>query len=475
MRAGKCAVSTLPAVFLFFGHPAFFFPIMLKQLLLLTGGLTLALTTQAQWTTQTVPYAGQGLTTNYLDAVDAQVCWAAAVDQQLFTTQHQYARTTDGGTTWTVGDISGLGANEYVSAIAGLSATTAVVATRTDGVNGRLLRTTDGGATWTVCTTATQLNSSRSYPLYLHFFDAQNGLCIGDAITEGNTSTFELYRTTNAGLTWTRVPTANLPALLSSEELRGYPNSFGNSYWFITDKGRVFRSADAGLTWAVSTPNLGNFVQSVAFRDANNGVAVAVSTTSTNHRLVSSADGGATWLPVTYAGPLRGWSLEYVPGTTTLLAVGINRYGANGDQGSSISQNNGLTWQGLENTKEHIVLDAAAAGGVWTGAFNSDTGEGLGVYKLNPTVLSARASSALQSSLRVAPNPATGGRFRVYTGLATATPVQVQVSDALGRPVFTFAGTGTQLPVDLSGQAAGLYVVRLQTAEGSATQKLLVR
>jgi hypothetical protein len=93
------------------------------------------------------------------------------------------------------------------------------------------------------------------------------------------------------------------------------------------------------------------------------------------------------------------------------------------------------------------------------------------VYKLNATVL-ATQSATMASTSRVYPNPAQGGRFRVVLG--AAGPVQAEVVDVLGRPVYHFAGAGaTELPLDLSGQAAGIYLLRLQ-AGGSASQHKLV-
>jgi hypothetical protein len=438
---------------------------MSKRLLLATSLLLTGYAGHAQWATQTVPFQGQAVA-NFLDAVSPTVCWAAAADQVTYAPRHDFARTIDGGTIWTVGTIGPMTTNEEISALAAIDANTACIATHENGVGGRIFRTTNGGISWTAQTTVGQTD----YPLMLHFFTAQLGVCVGEPRT-GSTK-FELYRTADGGLTWTAVPAANMPNRLTDEGTSGYPFGQGTNFWFITDKGRVFRTTDQGLTWAVGDTGLNQFVQTVAFRDNLNGVAVAVKlTTAATHRMVKTSDGGATWQPMTYTGPLRGWQLAYVPGTASLLAVGLNRYGANQDYGSSLSSDNGQTWTALETTREHIRLDAAAPNAVWTGAYTSANGAGLGVYKLNATVL-ATQSATVASTSRVYPNPAQGGRFRVVLG--AAGPVQAEVVDALGRPVYRFVGAGaTELPLDLSGQAAGIYLLRLQ-AGGSASQHKLV-
>jgi photosystem II stability/assembly factor-like uncharacterized protein len=445
-----------------------FYPLhMTKHLFLATGLFLTGYTSHAQWTNQPIPFNGQAVA-NHLDAVSPTVCWVAAVDQITFVPNHDFARTLDGGTTWSIGSISQLNPEEEISALAAIDGTTAVVASHENGVGGRILRTTNGGTTWTVQTAAKQLD----YPLMLHFFTPLLGVCVGEART-GSTK-FEIYRTTDGGVTWAAVPDANLPNIVSGEGTTGYPFGQGTNFWFITDKGRVFRSADQGLTWSVSDTGLNRFVQTIAFRDNLNGVAVAVSTTSTAHRMAKTADGGATWQPMTYTGPLRGWQLAYVPGTANLLAVGLNRYGANSDYGSSVSRDNGQTWTALETTREHIRLDAFSANAVWTGAYTSVTGAGLGVYKLNANVLAARPDAA-PTALRAFPNPAPGGRFRVALGAASSAPVAAEVLDALGRSVYKFAGPGSsELVLDLRGQPAGIYLLRLQAGGTTSQQKLLI-
>lgn len=77
-----------------------------------------------------------------------------------------------------------------------------------------------------------------------------------------------------------------------------------------------------------------------------------------------------------------------------------------------------------------------------------------------------------------APNPARGAATLRFD-LAAAVDASVRVYDVRGRLVAApaarpFAAGRHEVPLDTSGLAAGIYVVRLRTATEAATQKLLV-
>ncbi|MBD2717068.1 T9SS type A sorting domain-containing protein [Microvirga sp. STR05] len=99
-----------------------------------------------------------------------------------------------------------------------------------------------------------------------------------------------------------------------------------------------------------------------------------------------------------------------------------------------------------------------------------------GYARLNGVLGTQKAQSGLPFD--VAPNPTTG-RTTLFVSLARAETVQVEVLDALGRRVLAHTspmlGSGAQqLPLNLTGQAPGLYTVRLTTTNGVRTQQLLV-
>jgi hypothetical protein len=213
----------------------------------------------------------------------------------------------------------------------------------------------------------------------------------------------------------------------------------------------------------------------LAFRDATNGLALFLAQTGRNHTLLRTADGGITWSPVTYTGPLHGFDLSRVPGNNNYISVGVNIGQAdgtnNGDAGSSFSRDNGQTWIPLENTLNHAVVDAVSPTVAWAGAF------GPGVYKLTSTVLSTRSDVAVQQGLTVYPNPSSDGQFVIQVG--TVRPgTQVRVLDALGRQVYQqpWQGTtATSFALNLGRVSAGMYTLELASEVGVARRKLVVR
>lgn len=251
----------------------------------------------------------------------------------------------------------------------------------------------------------------------------------------------------------------------------------GNTIWLATNEGRVYRSLDRGATWTVSATPTAPDPRGLAFRDAQNGLLAFPDGSGTNHLLYRTSDGGLSWTPLPYAGPLHGLSLSAVPGTSQYVSVGGNL--GNNDQGSSYTRDNGQTWVALENTLSHAPLEFLSATVGWSGGF-TPTAAGLrgnGVNKFTSQVLSTRpAEETLQADLVVAPNPTDDGYTTLRTTRAFSAPTQVRVLDLAGRLVAQHSWSGTApLALNLSTQRAGLYVVEVVGATGTARQKVQVR
>lgn len=436
-------------------------------------GLLLAVSSisaQAQWVNQPVTNASADHLNLVISAVDANVAWTTVADTEDFYTQ-LFSRTVNGGTTWTTAPIAGLTPNDLVTSIHARSATTAWVTVAADFTGpGRILRTTDGGATWVTQTTASQFAGSNSFPTVVRFFDALNGVAVGNP----NNGRFEIYTTSNAGETWTAIPAANAPQPQGLEDLvSGIPivAQAGNSIWVGTDEGRMLRSTDRGLTWAVEATGL-EYLGGVAFRDALNGLAM-----DEDGSYVRTTNGGATWARINPAGAVRVIGLDNVPGTRTYVSTGFGAYGP----GSSYSTDDGQTWVPIESTVNHALVDFVgpsvgwAAGVAIDGA--GDLNGGNGMNKYTGITLATNAALAARLGVTAFPNPAPDGRFLVRAGgLKGATPTRVL--DGLGRTVLAETWTSpalAPLALDLSEQPTGVYVLELTTPEGLVRQKLVVR
>ena len=88
----------------------------------------------------------------------------------------------------------------------------------------------------------------------------------------------------------------------------------------------------------------------------------------------------------------------------------------------------------------------------------------------------ATGPGTLAAGISLAPNPARGTATLTLPAGLLRQAVAVTLSNALGQVVRTYPPINTPVPaaLDLTGLAAGVYQVRLLTAEGAVSKRLLV-
>lgn len=316
----------------------------------------------AQWTAQPSGIS-PGLYVQFLDAVDTNVVWALAADPANQSTPVQeFTKTIDGGNLWIAGPINNA-VGLSPSGIFGLNADTAWVVLF-NGVSGggSILKTIDGGVNWTPQPTAA-FAPPAGFPNIVHFFDANNGVSMGDP----NGGYFEIYTTTDGGDNWVRTPQANIAAHLTGEfGITSVYTAHGDStLWFGTNFGRIYKTTDRGLNWTVATtPYAGSFIGDIAFKDADNGIATNGSPGIAVADAIGTNDGGATWtiLPGNTANILTK-QLSNVPGTDSTYFLSSPQVGG----GTAFTLNSGNSWI-LEDNLIHSDIDFVNATTGWTGS-----------------------------------------------------------------------------------------------------------
>jgi hypothetical protein len=243
-------------------------------------------------------------------AVDSNIVWANSgiYDQTKFA-----VHSTNRGATWMCDSIKTAPTLFCSSDICALDASRAwlLMHNHSSVAGGGVFRTTDGGVTWNQDTTA--FKTANGWADFIHFFDANNGVCVGDP-TNGY---FEIYTTSNAGASWSRVPQANIPAPLSGENaLMGEFAAAGNSLWFpsyTSGSSRIHRTTDKGATWSIVVyPRLGaNWWPTIEFQDENVGLG-----NGQLGEIMKTTDGGVTWTMVSTPSGLGIQHLAYVPHTS---------------------------------------------------------------------------------------------------------------------------------------------------------------
>ena len=459
---------------------------MKKRLLLSTFVLS-ALLANAQWTNQNVPLPYEG----YLDAVkmvDANIVWGTTISVTGGTAADtkDFVRTIDGGATWTHGTINATPAGMRTSNIFPIDDQTCYASLyNPTAAGGKIYKTTNGGTSWTQVGT-NMFTSATSFPDVVYFWDAQNGIAIGDPY--GSPLKYEIYLTTDSGATWTAVPAANLPTLTNASEY-GITNLYDaedGRIWFGTTYGDVYRSIDMGQTWTKSATGLPAYVTSsggrqdisvVAFTDSLNGIVAQIN--DVGYVVVNTNDGGLTWTTITPTGAFYPSDITGVPGSGKFVSAGSN--GTFGF-GTSYSDDNGLTWNSLDTNVSHTSVDFIDANNGYGGEYIPLGGPGgawkfsgvLGVVACGDSLISSGTGSVNDSlicyndtlvfTVTGAFPPSTGGTHG-FSVIVSSGDLG-QSNDPLNQPGI-LGGTGvigfpanpfnTVLPNDGSIFPAGIY------------------
>lgn len=262
-----------------------------------------------------------------------------------------YARTTNGGATWTSARVPGADTLQFRD-VGAISRDTAYLLAAGPADMSRVYKTTDGGASWTL-----QFQNADPAGFYdcLAFWDGRRGAVYGDALN----GQLAILTTADGGETWTRVPPEGLPPARPGEGgfaasglcLVAGPNGTG---WIATgaaDTARVLTTRDYGATWSVvATPvpaATAAGLTAISFRDSQHGLVVGGDIgrpDSIGIGVAVTVDGGATW---TLAGSPRiagaYYGGMYVPGATRPVAVAV------GPKGADYSLDDGATWMALDS------------------------------------------------------------------------------------------------------------------------------
>ena len=288
-------------------------------------------------------------TTALLQAVSAlsdRVAWVSGHEGT-------WARTLDGGATWTAGRVAG-GDSLQFRDVHAVSADTAYLMSAGTGSVSRIYKTVDGGRSWALL--HTNPDSAGFYDC-MAFWDDEGGVVYGDAV-DGR---LVVRETRDAGRTWTRLDGDRLPAAQPGEG--GFAAS-GTCVFAVTALGvdrawiatgnsspaRVLRTVDRGRTWTASAAPViageAAGLAGVVFRDAYVGVAAGGQIGEPQGRgdyVAVTSDGGATWRPggrPLFAGAAYG--VAYVPHAQLPTVVIVGPGGANH------SYDDGRTWQPLD-------------------------------------------------------------------------------------------------------------------------------
>ena len=416
------------------------------------------------------------------EQVAAAVAMKYAVTANIYnwqsTDQLTFMKTSDGGNTWQSGAIP-MGVEPYASNICPVNANILWASGTDIDYASWVVRSTDGGQSWERFLEDGFFRAT-SYVNFVHFWDEQNGIAVGDPAPSPTDPTpfYEIYTTSNGGQNWIRVPSANIPPQQLSEfGVAGRYFVVGDTVWFSTINSanfeglRLFRSADRGLHWTASASPA---VEWFSFADGLYGIgAEHVNSNAVNLRLTT--DGGDSWtdLPALQMGRIS--SLAMVPGSRYILAT-MRTSNIAPPFKTILSTDLGQSWQEIGDGSElacnaQFASPTVGYAGEWQPA-NHPTR----MYKYAGSPLSGLLSGKqLDAELTVFPNPASDFAS-VHVKTAQPFDFLLLLNDAQGRLVErqVFPKTDTfSTTLDLQALPSGLYTLTVSTREGAVVRKVL--
>lgn len=276
-----------------------------------------------------------------ISVVTSKVAWTSGARGTVL-------RTIDGGRVWQKLMVPGAETLDFRDVDA-MSDRVAYVLSIGNGPASRIYKTADAGLTWTL---QFQNDDPNAFFDAMAFWDEQRGIAFSDSV-DGR---FVIIRTLDGGKTWTRIPPESLPPALDNEGAFAASGTnvavVGRDHvWIGTGaaaRSRVLHSADGGKTWTVADtplaagPSAGIF--SIAFRDARHGVVVGGDYRKEEEAVDNAAvtsDGGKTWKLTTG-----------MTGFRSVVAY-LGQHGrrrsdswmAAGPSGTDVSNDDGKTWR----------------------------------------------------------------------------------------------------------------------------------
>ena len=244
-----------------------------------------------------------------------------------------WARSLDGGRTWTTGTVPGADSLQFRD-VAAFSAREALLLSIGNGGASRVYTTDDGGATWALRWTNPE---PEAFYDCVAFFDRARGFAFSDAVGER----IPIIETADGGRTW-----RNHEGLRARPGEGGYASSGTCAVagpdgrgWVVTNGGdgpdRVFRTEDFGRTWVVrpapvtsADPARGLATLAVRGRTALAGLLGDVDGVT----VLASADGGRSWTRAPRTTIPRVYGVALAPGGA--VAVGPEGLDARAGRGA---------------------------------------------------------------------------------------------------------------------------------------------
>lgn len=432
-------------------------------------GLALILFTNnvsAQWNEQSSFYDDPTTEIFGISVPEEDVIWTLIEQSTWAEFQRVYGLSTDGGESFTYAEIDSLPTFVGLK-VKGIDESTAFASLITfpEEDSSRIYKTTDGGSTWNFIPSA--FNGPYEACIDIHFFDENNGVGFGAPILGPLT----IYTTNDGGDNWEKVAEENMPTPLVNEGMliytgNGSYGASGNTLWFGTTKGRIYKTTDQGNNWVAHEIDTNYTIHTVDFKDELNGVAVSLredlASGPTKNRIYVTTDGGETWnlannYPELYP---RISVVNYLPGSENTY---VSTHGRPTGKGVMISYDGGMNWMVI-NTERIGAAEFLSETYGWGGGLTSTTENGL--FKWSGEELGL--NSEVQNSAIIYPT-VTSDIIRIVNSEKLTTD-HAKCYSLNGKVINLQINQNT---IDVSHLDNGIYLLLIQTDSGAVTEKFV--
>lgn len=323
-------------------------------LTIFSSALLVSASAFSQWQPQSV---GTDASFRSVSVAGADVAWIGG-------TKGTFVHTADGGKTWQTGTVPDAQTCDFRD-VQAVDAQTAFLMSAGPAEKGqaRIYKTMDGGQHWTLLY---QTQQEGVFFDGLDFWDDQHGIVFSDPLTDASLGRrWFILTTDDGGKTWQPIPPASLPIMEPNEAAFAASGTSivvqgKRNVWIASGGGvfgRIFRSKDRGRTWSVSNTPLpaGEATGLFGMRFFTEKIGVVVGGNYKQEQQPGqngaiTRDGGQTWQLLAPTDPpgLKE-AIVLLPGDR-LLTVGPS--------GTSISADQGQSWQRLDTDGFHSVACA---------------------------------------------------------------------------------------------------------------------
>lgn len=388
----------------------------MRTILFLTFILTCTLL-KAQWTSHNLGWTWESVRALYF--MNATQGYAAG-DYGAF------AKTTDGGITWT--DINP-GSLYIINGIYFFDNNNGLFVNN----NSEIRKTTNGGSTWTSVYTQSNVQLQD-----ITFINSTTGIAVGG---EGGICT--VLKSTNGGSTWAAQTVNGYYGWLWDVEF-----STSTTGYAVGIAGAVIKSTDGGATWNLQTTGVTEWLRGVSFIDANTGYA-----SGDGGVILKTTNGGTTWVQQTSGTTADIYAVKFINANTG-YAVCSNGYILK-------TVNGGTTW-----TVNYTASDGFLKISIPTSSV-AYAGSILGnVYK-NSNLTGVENTYRNKFNIELYPNPCSNSFFMDITSGNEMNNVVLRIIDVTGREMLSHAGiTSGKTEINTENLTGGIYYFSVSDDSG---------